>query len=318
MKVIVRTPSRLHFGFIDLRGNLGRKYGSSGVALKTPRTVVEAEEKSKLQIEGLNKERTRYFVNLFTKKLKLNKKFSIRVREVIPPHVGLGSGTQLALAIGLSISKLFGLSLKIEEISELMERGKVSGVGIHAFKLGGFIIDGGRKVNETEKNIPPLIFRHDFPSEWKFMVCIPPISKGLSGKMEKEIMEKLKPSLTNQEISNVARTVLLRLIPALMEKNIVEFGEALTFIEKMTGKAFKIVQGGIFRNEKISRGINILLEGGAYGAGQSSWGPAFYGLFTDEEIEETKEKLAREIREKTGAKIFLAEAKNTGAEVIEV
>ncbi|MFM7084077.1 MAG: GHMP kinase, partial [Hyphomicrobium sp.] len=34
----VTAPARLHLGFIDLNGSLGRKYGSIGLALNAPRT----------------------------------------------------------------------------------------------------------------------------------------------------------------------------------------------------------------------------------------------------------------------------------------
>jgi len=36
MRITVQTPSRLHFGLIDLNGELGRINGSFGVALEEP------------------------------------------------------------------------------------------------------------------------------------------------------------------------------------------------------------------------------------------------------------------------------------------
>ncbi len=43
MRVKVRTPSRLHFSMVDLRGDLGRIFGSVGVAIDRPNIVLEAE-----------------------------------------------------------------------------------------------------------------------------------------------------------------------------------------------------------------------------------------------------------------------------------
>ena len=33
MRVTVKAPARLHFGFIDLDGSMGRMFGSIGVAI---------------------------------------------------------------------------------------------------------------------------------------------------------------------------------------------------------------------------------------------------------------------------------------------
>jgi beta-ribofuranosylaminobenzene 5'-phosphate synthase len=38
--VRVVAPARLHLGFLDLHGGLGRKFGSLGVTLDEPRTAL--------------------------------------------------------------------------------------------------------------------------------------------------------------------------------------------------------------------------------------------------------------------------------------
>ncbi len=42
MKIVVKTPARLHLGMLDLNGELGRRFGSIGVAISRPNVVVEA------------------------------------------------------------------------------------------------------------------------------------------------------------------------------------------------------------------------------------------------------------------------------------
>ena len=42
IEVTVKTPSRLHFSMIDLRGDLGRIHGSVGVAIDRPNIVLRA------------------------------------------------------------------------------------------------------------------------------------------------------------------------------------------------------------------------------------------------------------------------------------
>ena len=41
-KVSVTTSARLHMGFFDLNGNLGRRFGSIGVSLQAPMTSLVA------------------------------------------------------------------------------------------------------------------------------------------------------------------------------------------------------------------------------------------------------------------------------------
>ena len=50
MKVKVTTSARLHLGFMDLNGDLGRLYGSIGVTVKAPKTQLTIEEHEELII----------------------------------------------------------------------------------------------------------------------------------------------------------------------------------------------------------------------------------------------------------------------------
>ena len=52
LKLRVNAPSRLHFGIIDMRGDLGRIHGSVGVAIEHPRLVLEIKESSETVIRG--------------------------------------------------------------------------------------------------------------------------------------------------------------------------------------------------------------------------------------------------------------------------
>ena len=52
MRVVVRAPARLHFGFIDLDGSLGRRFGSIGLAIDEPKIIVEATPAHRLSVTG--------------------------------------------------------------------------------------------------------------------------------------------------------------------------------------------------------------------------------------------------------------------------
>ena len=94
------APSRLHLGFLDLHGGLGRKYGSIGLTLEEPRTVLTLHRADRLTVTGPGSERATAMAKRLIDRLQLDDKVEIIVEEAIPEHAGLGSGTQLALALG--------------------------------------------------------------------------------------------------------------------------------------------------------------------------------------------------------------------------
>ena len=85
---------------------------------------------------------------------------ALRVHQAIPEHVGLGSGTQLALAVGKAFSALFELPVSVPALAARLDRGARSGIGIGAFEEGGFVVDGGRGAAGGH---PPVISRMPFP-----------------------------------------------------------------------------------------------------------------------------------------------------------
>ncbi len=48
----VSAPARLHLGFLDLNGGLGRRYGSIGLALDAPATEVRVTRAKTKRCDG--------------------------------------------------------------------------------------------------------------------------------------------------------------------------------------------------------------------------------------------------------------------------
>lgn len=280
MKIRISTPARLHFGIIDMRGDLGRIHGSVGVSIKKPRLILDVEESSKTTVKGARSSRVFEFLELLKKTYDIRSNVDITIHEDIPEHTGFGSGTQLALAIGTALNRIFKLGLTIEELAIRLERSRVSGIGTHGFLKGGFLVDGGHSIQNRDL-IPPLIYRQDFPEDWKFIVCIPEIKKGFNGEQEQDAFKRLEPP-PGETIAAVSRIVLIQMIPAIIERDIKMFGDAITRLDTMFGDYWKKIQGGTYSHPRIEECVNYLLEMGAYGAGQSSWGPALYGLVDGE------------------------------------
>ena len=99
-------------------------------------------------------------------------------------------------------------------------------------------------------------------------------------------------------MEKISWVLLMKMLPALVEKDIANFGQALTGIQYMVGDCFASVQGGRFSNPLSEKVVDFLLDRGAAGVGQSSWGPTVYGLIQGRDQ-------ARQLAKKV--QIFLAE-----------
>lgn len=285
----IKTPSRLHLGFIDPLGKLGRIYGSIGVAIEEPSWLLEFERSDRLTIESEDAEALDRIIKVIERlesfigrKVYLN----IKVLSSIPFHVGLGAGTQLSLAVSEAVLRLEGISYSKEDLIKLSGRGRRSGIGISVYFDGGFILDVGKK---NESDIPPLTLLHlKFPPEWLFLVVLPSLDLRVHDRIEEEKFKVLR-DLNVYEISYL---ILMGLLPSLIERDIGLFGRYLTLIQRKVGEIFYDSQGGVFAHELCERLIDFMLEEGAYGAGQSSWGPVVYGLVKKgEEAEVLKRKV---------------------------
>ncbi|MEM3614110.1 MAG: hypothetical protein QXK91_02290 [Nitrososphaerales archaeon] len=321
MKLSIKTPSRLHMGLIDLRGDLGRAFGSIGVGLQTPNVLISVEESDKLSVEGVQADRFKYFAERFIQSVNAEVKCSIKVHKAIPQHVGLGSGTQSALAVSYALSKLNNLDISIEETAVLTGRASISSIGVGVFKYGGFIVDAGHKVEVGEiskkerRSIAPIVFRHPFPKDWLFVVAITEEKRGLSGEEERRAFEEL-PTPKKEWATDICRLTHLNLIPALIEKDIETFGKALTKIQILTGKYFKEIQGGIFASKIAEECCKKMIEAGAKAAGQSSWGPTVYAL--TQGVKEAR-KVMHAVEPLLGSaaknRLFIAAADNKGVKL---
>jgi predicted sugar kinase len=70
----------------------------------------------------------------------------------------------------------------------------------------------------------------------------------------------------------------MSLLPAVADADIAMFGAALTEVQEMTGRWFAPVQGGTFAPGASAALVEQMRAWGARGVGQSSWGPAVYGI----------------------------------------
>jgi len=314
MKVYVKTPARLHLGLVDLNGDLGRIYGGLGVGIDHPNVILEAQKSQTFSFSGEKAELTQKLVVKFLQVYGIKEKVEVDVKRVIPEHVGLGSGTQLALAVAASLSRLFGVKGSIYDFAVVMGRTIQSGVGTAVFEMGGLVVDSGRNTLDPSKKVIPVICSHPFPRDWRFIVAIPNVKKGLANEAEASAFKQLSP-MTPLEVGKICRLIMMKLLPAIPEKNIKDFGEALTEIQRIVGDSFAEAQGGRYSSSPAAQCIEFMLENGVYGSGQSSWGPTVYGVVKKEEAKEIQAKTQAFLNKGVGGKVFVAKGNNQGATV---
>jgi beta-RFAP synthase len=275
VSVFVEAPARLHFGVLDLRGGLGRCFGGLGAAIPSPSLLLEAVPSRQVGATGPDADRAVEFARRFLAFHRLSGGVDLRLHRSIPSHAGLGSGTQLGLAVARALSELNGLAPDPVELARATARGKRSAIGTWTFALGGFIVEGGRRPGSQE--LAPLLARFPIPASWHCVVAVPPARSGLSGDAEARAFDELPPP-SERDVERVSHLVLMQLLPALVEADLPSFGQALSEVQRITGSWFAGPQGGVFAPGDTERLVSDMASWGALGVGQSSWGPAAYGL----------------------------------------
>ncbi|MDH3472410.1 MAG: GHMP kinase [Rhodospirillales bacterium] len=308
--VSVTVPARLHLGFVDLEGGLGRRFGSLGITLEGPYTRLSLSPAAKTEVRGPDSERAHRNLEQLIEHYELAGELELALEEAIPAHRGLGSGTQLALATGMAVCQLYGLPLEPVQLAQLLDRGTRSGIGLGAFLQGGVLLDGGRGESDLP---PPIISRFDFPEQWRVMLIYDTALPGVHGEAEIEAFKNLPP-FPAESAGRLCRLTLMKALPALAEGEIAEFGAAISEIQSVVGDYFAPAQGGRFASPAVSEVLQWLAQEGIAGVGQSSWGPTGFAIVASAARGERLVAAARE-RWPTGSGLSfeLRAGRNTGA-----
>jgi beta-ribofuranosylaminobenzene 5'-phosphate synthase len=277
------APSRLHFGLLAWGAEAPRQFGSVGLMIDGPGLAIEARPASAWSASGPIADRAVSVMNRVVRVLRTEaiepSPLHLSIQYAPPEHVGLGTGTQLSLAVArLVLAHAGEFQPSLPRLAVLTGRGRRSGIGLHGFERGGLLVDGGRS---AESMIPPLLARLEFPPEWSILVVIPPTGPGFSGRSEREAFARL-PDVPSRTIDRLCRLVLLGLLPAVAEKDLPAFGAALTELQLEVGRLFAPAQGGLFADPRLDSIANAMRDLGLRGVGQSSWGPTLYGFLAED------------------------------------
>ena len=337
----VKTPSRLHFGLIDMHGGLGRVDGGVGITVNEPSSFVKViplehdDVKSPQDVYNCSRDFERRAVKVVENlraDYDIDIKILIEITSSVPQHSGFGSTTQVCLAVGAAVLNLCGICEDVRRIASAVFRGGTSGIGVEAFRSGGFIVDGGHSFGRGKQKEsflpssasvaapPPVIARFDVPGNWYFSIIVADAQK-IHGAREVNIFKKYCP-IPARDVEILSRLILMKIMPSIYEGDIEGFGEGLNMMQDVGFKKYEI---GV-QHEIIGELIRKFREIGAEGSGMSSFGPAVYGLF---EGRRQAEKATGEICEfmdnyndnhndiegKFSYNFFTTNCKNSGADI---
>ncbi len=343
MKLRITSPSRIHIGLIDLNGSIGRVDGGIGITLNHPNFIIEGKESSDIEIEFdkkvLGNEIDKYNIGYVAKNYynyELEKRIHdiskkilnhigedgiyLKIKNIMPQHSGLGSGTQMALSVGKLISLIYNKELDGNTLSNITGRGGTSGIGVNAFEKGGFIIDGGHtfgkgkdkedfRPSSASKHVrtPPVLFRHDF--NWDVVLTIPQ-GENIHGDKEVNIFKKYCPIPLN-ETQRMCHLILMKMMPAVIEHDIISFGGVINELQYL---GFKKIEVKLQKN--MVKELLKALQNVSY-SGLSSFGPTIYSICDGKEDIQKVVETSQEFFDKNGVEgnILITKGNNEGFKI---
>ena len=258
-EVKIVTNSRLHFGFLNLKSSKSYSYGGMGLSIDKHPTILTVSKASKFQ-SNLNKSLSDKIYHFICNN-KLCKKIRIDCLESPQKHIGLGSGTQLTLSIEEALSKFYLLNQRIN----IFKRNYRSGIGINSYKNGGFIVDAPK--NNLQSN--EIIFKTNFPKEWRIILLFDSKAKGLHGSSENKFFSTDTTIALRKKLSDIT---LNEIIPSIIHKDFDIFAKGLTKFQALNSLFYSSIQKSIYLSHDIARVIkkfqrtSILLPDRAHGA----------------------------------------------------
>ena len=313
LKVTVSVPARLHLGFLDLDGSLGRRFGSIGVAISDLKTRIAIEKAPTTRITGPESERVQRHLDAMRRAFDLDGGHRVEILDTVPAHSGLGSGTQLALAVAAGVRRLHDLPLDVVADAVRLERGARSGAGIGLFREGGLVVDGGRGPTASPA---PIIVRMPFPERWRILLVLDPSRQGKHGAEERAAFENLPP-FPGDAAAHLCRLMMMKALPSLAERDLAGFGSAIAEMQARLGDYYAPAQNGSrFTSPHVSAVLEGLAREGAFGIGQSSWGPTGFCFSPSRADAERLAAVARRHPNARGLDIRICAGLNRGAELI--
>jgi beta-RFAP synthase len=287
-QVTVTAPSRLHFGLFAAANVRAGPVGGIGLMLDRPRSQVRLARSARLEVTADEPGRILRVVRQWFSLRAVNlgiapscaEELPIAIRHLAgpPPHIGLGSGTQLALSVVAGLDRWFEISSELS-VDHAMHfgRGRRSAVGSAGFLQGGLICDFGEGDSAAgSQRLTGL----PLPRDWRVVLFRPVHGRGLHGPEEEELFAALSPS-DERHRRGLRQIATDAILPAARAADFEAFSAAIHELNFRAGLLFAAFQQGPFNGGNLSRMIAYLRNAGVSGVGQSSWGPTGFALCAD-------------------------------------
>ena len=345
--VEVVSCARLHFGMFSFGSAAMRSYGGVGLSINQPGIHLSAfrnepgenrRTEGDIQACGPMAARAISCATHAMQAWNLIQENGCRIVIHSAPrdHVGLGSGTQLAMSIALAIRQLFRVVLPGDGL-EVFKQGGVSeplgaalasavqrmgrsNIGLQAFCGGGLLVEAGRFVpsvpseNNTQSDRwrNPLLRRVHLPQQWRAVLVVLRNAVGLSGDQERMAFSGL-PHVSRSVTAELARIAFLELLPAAIEHDFELFSEAVGHYGALAGEAFSSVSASLPYATALARIQGVLVDNECQAVGQSSWGPAVFALCPSDDSAQSLVRRVRELQDFRDSDLLIAELNSQGA-----
>ena len=303
----VTAPSRLHFGLFALPAEgvihwpgadgqpalPARHFGGVGLMIDQPGVQIAVRRADAWSASGPSAQRALAFAQRFAASLPEDQRracFEVNVERCAREHVGLGTGTQLAMAVARALALATDhADWHAADLARRVGRGLRSSLGIHGFEHGGLLVEGGKT---ADRQIAPLVVRQPFPDDWQVLLMLTPDQKGTHGAEEREAFAQLAQRDRDlRRTETLCRLALLGLLPALVEHDLPAFGEALYEFNRRAGEWFLPWQHGIYADARIEERMTWLRRHGTRGVGQSSWGPTVFAVERHDVLQRLRQEI---------------------------
>jgi beta-ribofuranosylaminobenzene 5'-phosphate synthase len=283
--VFIRAYPRIHMGLLDLGNVTFRSYGGIGFTISGIPCEVIVKNSTTNTINGINHLDSSAQNDIYTvinrfKNQFSGKKFEIELVSLPPQHIGLGSKTLLLLSLIKGMSLETKIDLNKEDIQRMSGRGGASGIGIHSFFKGGFIVDGGHLRDEKQiflpsnarKNftIPPIIVHSKFPSDWVICVILPD-GNNTSGKSELEFFNHYTP-IPKIDVLNSIAVAYHGIVTSILTSDIICLRKSLILFHEIGFKKIELSN----QTDSVRTLYSNLSELENCAVGLSSMGPLLY------------------------------------------
>lgn len=291
--VVVSAPARLHFGLFSTGAGEPFGFGGAGLMLKTPRTCLQFRMAEEFRVlDGGNRPDSAGWLADLTRLWQkaavhpgtaehcrgdAGRLPPVEIRIVSAParHCGLGSGTQMALAVAAGLNSLFGMpGMAPGEMALAMGRGRRSAIGSHGFFRGGFLVDRGLK---SGQRFSPLELRLEFPENWPVVLILPDLPPGSHGQAERAAFEM---DLRGQADARQSMVGLLNetIIPSIAAGDWFRFASAIRGFNQTSGGYYQKVQDGLYHSQAVASIAGLVQDSGVPAVVQSSWGPGLAAI----------------------------------------